>query len=165
MSQIPETGPIVTISVSTTLFNPRQTRMGAQCSKYWNCPLSMNIVQNKPWVQWRRVQIELLTGTYIQKVIACIFLIFFIEASIIISYWAHTSHEMCCIIELDLFRNYCHRLDNTEVTVGYLQIMLTWDGSQSWQKAPTEVSCWHSCWPLTTASDDSTRGLGDVSRR
>ena len=31
---IPETGPIVNIWVSTTLFHPRQTRKGAQCSKY-----------------------------------------------------------------------------------------------------------------------------------
>ena len=28
------------MSVSTTLFHPRQTRKGAQCSKYRNCPLT-----------------------------------------------------------------------------------------------------------------------------
>ena len=31
--------PIVKMLVSTTLFHPRQTRKGAQCSKYRNCPL------------------------------------------------------------------------------------------------------------------------------
>ena len=40
MSQIPEKGLIVQISVSPTLFHPKQTRKGAQCSKYRNCPLS-----------------------------------------------------------------------------------------------------------------------------
>ena len=39
MRQIPETGTIVKMSVSTTLFHPRQTRKAAQCWKYWNCPL------------------------------------------------------------------------------------------------------------------------------
>ena len=39
MSQIPEKGLIVQISVSPTLFHPKQTRKGAQCSKYRNCPL------------------------------------------------------------------------------------------------------------------------------
>ena len=41
MSQIPETGTIVNISVSNTIFHPRQTRKGAQWSKYRNCPLRM----------------------------------------------------------------------------------------------------------------------------
>ena len=36
-SPIPETRPIVNISVSTTLFHPRQTRKG---SEYRTCPLS-----------------------------------------------------------------------------------------------------------------------------
>ena len=40
MSPIPETGPTVNISVSTTLFHPRQPRKGARCSKYPTCPLS-----------------------------------------------------------------------------------------------------------------------------
>ena len=40
MSQIPETGPIAIILVSTTLFQPKQPRRGAQCSKYQNCPLT-----------------------------------------------------------------------------------------------------------------------------
>ena len=40
MSQISETGQIIKISVSTTLFPPRQTRKGAQCSKYRNFPLT-----------------------------------------------------------------------------------------------------------------------------
>ena len=40
MSQIPETGPIVQILVSTTLSLPRQTRKGAQCSTFQNCSLS-----------------------------------------------------------------------------------------------------------------------------
>ena len=33
-------GPIVKISVSTTLLHPRQPRKGAQCAMYRNCPLS-----------------------------------------------------------------------------------------------------------------------------
>jgi hypothetical protein len=37
VSQILETGPIFKISKLTTLFHPRQTRKGAQCSKYLNC--------------------------------------------------------------------------------------------------------------------------------
>ena len=40
MNQIPETGPIVKISVSTCLFHPRQPRKGPQCSKFRNCPLT-----------------------------------------------------------------------------------------------------------------------------
>ena len=36
MSQIPESGPIVKMSVSTFLFHPRRTRKGAQ-----SCPLSL----------------------------------------------------------------------------------------------------------------------------
>ena len=40
MSQIPETGPIVKISVSTWLFHPTQPRKGPQCSKFRNCPLT-----------------------------------------------------------------------------------------------------------------------------
>ena len=39
---IPETGPLVKISVSTTLFHPRQTRKGPQCLKYQNkCSVSI----------------------------------------------------------------------------------------------------------------------------
>ena len=34
--------------VSTTLFHLRQTRKGAQCSKYWNCPLSLTMPPPAP---------------------------------------------------------------------------------------------------------------------
>ena len=33
MSQIPEAGPIVKMSVSTTLFHPGQPRKGSECAK------------------------------------------------------------------------------------------------------------------------------------
>jgi hypothetical protein len=43
MSQIPEKGLIVKISVSPTLFHPKQTRKGAQLPKYRNCPLTSRV--------------------------------------------------------------------------------------------------------------------------
>ena len=48
MSQLPETGPLVNISESTTLFHPRRPRKGAQCVKYRNCPLMFRTNTNRP---------------------------------------------------------------------------------------------------------------------
>ena len=68
MSQIPETGPIVKISLSTTLFHPRQTRKGALCcSKYRNCPLSTEWLFLWMVPQWSRCFSHYWEGVFFKQ--------------------------------------------------------------------------------------------------
>ena len=109
MSQIPETGPIVNILVSTTLFHPRQPRMRAQCVKYRNSLLRWHCGQ---WT-WIGLKIEQkvfssnveITSISHHNHLSSPFII------IILLFWFYSNYFMSslCFLTLFLFILHCWR--------------------------------------------------------